>query len=63
MLVLFWALVPTVALEVFHVHLQVACDDGAEKSERGFILQLLESSSSTNNGEVLLKVCIFIVFA
>lgn len=47
----------------FFVHLQVACDDGAEKSERGFILQLLESSSSTNNGEVLLNVCIFTVFA
>lgn len=31
----------------------VACDDGTEKSERGFILQLLGSSSSTNNGEVL----------
>lgn len=35
--------------------LQSACDDEVEKFERAFLLQLLSSSSSNSNKEVLLS--------
>lgn len=40
---------------LFLIMLQSACDDEVEKFERAFLLQLLSSSSSNSNKEVLLS--------
>jgi hypothetical protein len=49
--------------EAYEFHcgiLQAACDEGAEKYERAFVLQLLASGSSGGSKEVLN--CLFCVF-